>query len=192
MTNNNGNETETEETTIEDDYFGADASTKQFVAVGRFYGMQQYTVPIGGDTPEEARRLLLECVGDDEDDEYCGMTVFANIGSRCFIPVSAADKMPRQIPDGFGLLILQTCCHSSGSIGEHRFFAVPIGQHQTGRLNSWSGEGKLDIAIPIAVEAPKLVSFLNSNSEYHFPLPLGSMEWVGEAWRLTERAEYRY
>lgn len=88
-------------------------------------------------------------------------------------------------PRGCGILILQQLSHGDGSVCGWRIFAVPVGNH---RIYGRDGGRKLKDDVVIG-EKPFIYSFMDSNSDRHFILPKGTMEF---GWNPRQEAKYFY
>ena len=105
----------------------------------------------------------------------------------------ASVKAPATLPDGYGMLILERCSHSSGDAYDLRFFAVKRGTHLLEARYESDGS-PLDLpGRQYAVgDTPTVYSFMDRNDDYAFLLPEGSMEFVDGGWVPCEAAQYHY
>ncbi len=105
------------------------------------------------------------------------------------IPEEPLELPTEGIPEGYGLLVLQQHCHSSGSLRGRRIFAATKGGWMAltdGAL--WFSE---DDVLMIGDE-PVVHVFCDSNSEYSYDLPAGSLEWTPAGWMPQTEARYFY
>ena len=112
-----------------------------------------------------------------------GATVLQVLKNGTVIPAALFARLPKDgIPKTHGILIFERHSHSSGEVCEHRVFAI-----RRGRFDVWIHEETHYIG-----SDPCLHSFLDSNSEYNFPLPEGSLEFAEGVWVPRIAAVYSY
>ena len=153
------------------------------IVVGDEHNSEGILLQGSGPTPEDAKTECLRAI-----EKHLEMQI--EIAPNVVLPPAVATRVPKEIPPGYGLLIMERVSHSDGHPYDWRFFAIPYGKHRVEK-NRWHPLGVLVIET-----LPVLHSFTDSNSEYSFQLPSGSMEHKREGgvfvWVPQTTAEYGY
>jgi len=106
------------------------------------------------------------------------------------LPEEVSARIPREIPDGFSLVIFECCSHNDGCPYDWRFVIVPSGSiipDLEDRLPQYRKDRRIEKEIEI-------ISFNDSNSLYYYKLPRGSFgldETSGE-WLPLDKVIYDY
>jgi len=137
-----------------------------------------------GDTPEAARadcarelQKIMAELAERTEVRIC-------LGEHFTVPLST--PIPTRMPPGMGLLVMIRVSHNDGEAYEWRVFAVPHGTFALGRA------GDVESDEYVIGETPVYHSFLDSNSDYEYPLPTGSMEFIEGDWYACSAAAYDY
>lgn len=156
-----------------------------------------------GETEEQAIENLLGLISG-----RIGVSKVLKNGTK--LETWILEQLPKEgVPSTHGLLLLQTICHSSGSSGYPRVFAVKRGEHgiycdfrgprEKEEDQAWTERQGVPKPIRFGQakkvligDEPALYSFCDSNSQYEYPLPEGSLEFVDGSWVATTAAKYDY
>lgn len=112
------------------------------------------------------------------------MEIQIDLGGSIFIPDGT--PVPSDLPEGMGLLVMIRASHNDGEAYERRIFALPHGTHALSR--SGIEESQDCVIGPV----PTSHYFLDCNSDYEYPLPEGSMEFIEGDWYACKAAAYDY
>jgi hypothetical protein len=128
-----------------------------------------------GMSQEEAEQNCLQRLREE-------LEVLVKLAEGIAIPLGYASKVPKELPVGYQLVVFERSSHCSGDSYDWRFFAVKPGSY---RLGENRGETQVG-------SAPVIIHTMDSNSDVEYPLPHGSMEYVGGQWLPSKGVAYNY
>ena len=139
------------------------------------------TVTGEGANPEEAIQNCLQQVRNH-------ISLVLALTESVSIPLEIVGQVPLDIPKGMVLVIFERCSHSDGEAYDWRFYAVPVHGLITASPGWYLPTCGKGIKKPV-----EKISFVDTNSEYYFKLPQGSLEYTdGGGWKPVYRATYHY
>ena len=115
-------------------------------------------VKCDGSTPEEARQKCLVEIA-----KYIRLET--DIGGGIELSSHDYERMPKILPQGYGLLIMESCSHQDGCPGIAAFIAVKHGKHVIDYVEFEIGE------------TPVKHTFIEGNPDLVILLPQGSMTY---------------
>ena len=125
-------------------------------------------------TREAAIGKLLDTV---REDIVCEVKVAGLLLPEC---VMLSEHFPQDVPAGTVLVVLETISHSTGDAYKWRCVAVPPDTKLTCEGTEYE------------VGSGRVVSFVDSNSEYTFGLPKGSFLCTRKGWQPATEVRYHY